>query len=398
MSWHCSQALVAAFSVATCSDGAPSVLSSSTPTPVAFYWPDKTTEHSRLSRFGMTSEPLMADHGAALLTWFLAASRAKTSASLAKATGSTGSEAGSGRKWLGSLAKFDHDSRSWRTAQRSLLGGSEEFLETWPRWGSMRNGECSERTMLEPLTSANASGLWPTPVADDTGSRSKKYAQGGTPLSLAVKLWPTPTAGNHKSGGYLAEWGGSRSRKTMAELVPKEEMFGPLNPEWVEWLMNWPIGWTSLEPLDHDNFKHWQESSAAYFQSNRVCEMWFDADPAEASQRPQPAEQRAEQRRGSLPDMPQGRPHDRWDMGQRECRAGCVQSLLADVPAHTNAPRIDLRIGVSERVGKDQCAQAVVPRMKTGTTHRVDRLKAIGNGQVSRVAAAAFPILTEAAC
>lgn len=24
---------------------------------------------------------------------------------------------------------------------------------------------------------------------------------------------------------------------------------GKLNPDWEEWLMGWPIGWTSLEPL-----------------------------------------------------------------------------------------------------------------------------------------------------
>jgi hypothetical protein len=27
---------------------------------------------------------------------------------------------------------------------------------------------------------------------------------------------------------------------------------GQLNPDWVEWLMGWCIGWTSLEPLDCD--------------------------------------------------------------------------------------------------------------------------------------------------
>jgi hypothetical protein len=53
---------------------------------------------------------------------------------------------------------------------------------------------------LERRISGTGSGLWPTPVASDTGSRSKPYAQGGTPLSLAVK-WPTPTARCHKGGG-----------------------------------------------------------------------------------------------------------------------------------------------------------------------------------------------------
>ena len=25
---------------------------------------------------------------------------------------------------------------------------------------------------------------------------------------------------------------------------------GKLNPDWVEWLMGWPIGWTELKPLE----------------------------------------------------------------------------------------------------------------------------------------------------
>jgi len=40
------------------SDGEPSALSNTTPMPDQYYWPDRTTEHSRLSRFGMTCERL----------------------------------------------------------------------------------------------------------------------------------------------------------------------------------------------------------------------------------------------------------------------------------------------------------------------------------------------------
>jgi hypothetical protein len=32
---------------------------------------------------------------------------------------------------------------------------------------------------------------------------------------------------------------------------------GHLNPEWVEWLMGWPIGWTDLRPLATDRFQSW---------------------------------------------------------------------------------------------------------------------------------------------
>jgi hypothetical protein len=32
---------------------------------------------------------------------------------------------------------------------------------------------------------------------------------------------------------------------------------GQLNPDWVEWLMGWPIGWTDCEPLGTDRFLLW---------------------------------------------------------------------------------------------------------------------------------------------
>jgi hypothetical protein len=105
MSWHCSQALVAGYWAGTSLGGARSAPSNTTPMPEAYYWPDKTTEHSRLSRFGMTSEPLMADRGAELLTWFLEVSLARTSAQPGGVQVSTESEADSGRIWLASFAK-----------------------------------------------------------------------------------------------------------------------------------------------------------------------------------------------------------------------------------------------------------------------------------------------------
>lgn len=32
-----------------------------------------------------------------------------------------------------------------------------------------------------------------------------------------------------------------------------------LNPDWVEWLMGWPIGWTDLKPLATGKFRLWRQ-------------------------------------------------------------------------------------------------------------------------------------------
>jgi hypothetical protein len=265
MSWHCSRALVEAFSVGTSSDGDASAQSNTTPTPAAYYWPDKTTEHSRLSRFGMTSEPLTADRGEAMLTWFREVSLARTSASRAKATAWTASVPGSGRKWLGLLGRYDPDSRSWRTPQLSLLEGSAACLATWPRWGSMRSGESWERETWEPPTKGTGSGSWPTPTATDYKSESmsldlvkKRQAASNRGVRLTEflqrRMLPTPTAGNNHSGGRLDEWGGSTNPFRGTEIGRLR-----LNPFWVEQLMGWPTGSTALRPLETAKFREWQQ-------------------------------------------------------------------------------------------------------------------------------------------
>jgi hypothetical protein len=267
MSWLFSRALVGAFSEATCSAGAQSALSSGKPTPRAFLPPAKMTDFSRLSRFGMTFGPLTDDLGAELLTWFLEASHARTSASPARETGLTESGQDCGQKWRGSLAKYDPDLRGWKTAQRSLLGDSEEFSETWPRWGTTVAGELYLLPTPELRTSGNVSGSWPTPNAQERGGRHKP----GSHLTLTkavqgwmkgrkgqnpdeCRVWPTPVASMSKGSSPAAltrKSGRSRENDRLDHKVMATDG-GQLHPTWVEWLMGWPLGWTDLKPLETD--------------------------------------------------------------------------------------------------------------------------------------------------
>ena len=292
MSWLFSQALVAAYSEATCSDGEQCALSNAAPMPQAFCAPDKMTDFSSISRFGMTFAPLTDGHGKALLTWFLAGFPVRISAPPEREKELPESAAGCGKSLPGLFAKYDHVSCSWKTRQFSLLGGLMSFLGTWPRWGSMRNGECSERQPWERRTKETAFGLWPTPNVPNGGRRVPNNAEikgGNTPtaylhgkkmqvgLEQAVKWWPTPTksdgcGGPGCSGGLggmnlrtavtyptpLARdfKSGKASKKTMEKNSRplSEQIGGQLNPTWIEWLMGWPLGWTELEPLATDKF------------------------------------------------------------------------------------------------------------------------------------------------
>jgi hypothetical protein len=238
MSWLFSRALVEACSEDISLDGAPCALSSGTPTPQASWLPAKTTDACRLSRSGMTFKPLTADHGAELLTWFREVFLVSTFPAQDAGQGSMPSDLVSGEKWPESLAKFDPDSRSWRTAQCSLFGGLEEFLETWPRWGTMRSGACWALPTPVRLTDETESGSWPTPTVQDSSNNGapSQMERNSLPLNAAVKMWATPRCFMHKDSTT------DRGKCNLGEQVG-----GQLNPAWTEWLMGWPVGWTDLE-------------------------------------------------------------------------------------------------------------------------------------------------------
>jgi hypothetical protein len=141
---------------------------------------------------------------------------------------------------------------------------------------------------------------------------------------VAATTWPTP--------GHTP-WHSTNNRGKIRENVGTEEEyramtagnFGKLNPDWVEWLMGWPIGWTSLDHLPEENMATWVQGMAVTV--NRVYGFsgesigWWDTDPADDE--------------------------------------------------NTSVPRL-------------------VPKAE----NRVNRLKAIGNGQVPAVAAIAWKLLS----
>ena len=76
--------------------------------------------------------------------------------------------------------------------------------------------------------------------------------------------YPTPASGG-RTGGVVGLAGGSGARKKlyvmMGEETGKKMGSGQLNPDWVEWMMNWPIGWTSIKPLSVEKFRAWEQLS-----------------------------------------------------------------------------------------------------------------------------------------
>jgi len=289
MSWLYSRALVAGYLGENCLDGAQFALWSGTSMPQPFSPKDKTMGPWKLSQYGITYKPLTDDHGEALLTSYLAASRARTSALRGKGQESTGKEAGCGGTWRELSVRFDRATCSWKTHQCLFTEDLPESSVTFPKWGMMRNGVLSGRTMPEHRTVESESGFWPTPDCQNhrDGTKLRKdnnLATGGrhgvslhhavmwpTPClpgnggshgkaKLKAMLCPTPTAHNAKEQDSPTE--ATRKTLTLTHQVRGGDKTQPryLNPEWVEWLMGWPIGWTDLKPLGMGKCQAWLRS------------------------------------------------------------------------------------------------------------------------------------------
>jgi hypothetical protein len=114
---------------------------------------------------------------------------------------------------------------------------------------------------------AKERGTWPTPTrngwrAEGSINQMKKLVQEGRTTeaeamaggSLSPKrMFPTPTKQDAANNG-----GPSQHVRNTPPL--NAVAGGALNPEWVEWLMGWPIGWTALDALATDKFQQWLNS------------------------------------------------------------------------------------------------------------------------------------------
>lgn len=102
----------------------------------------------------------------------------------------------------------------------------------------------------------NTPERWPTPQARDfrtgKGSRWQTPEKRSRNLNDKVaflnghKLLPTPTAQDAKNSTLPPS---QRERDSIPGFLLRngEQSGGRLNPDWVEWLMGVPIGWTDVE-------------------------------------------------------------------------------------------------------------------------------------------------------
>lgn len=132
---------------------------------------------------------------------------------------------------LGSLVRMLLGSSIWRSTRCAL---------TWKTKVTPSKRLLFRLVPSTPHTGGIDAPLWlGTPTAGTgTHGRSEKWRKGKTPNPQEfVRMWPTPKAQNSRGNGERHGSGGPSLDVAVG---------GQLNPDWVEWLMGFPVGWTEV--------------------------------------------------------------------------------------------------------------------------------------------------------
>ena len=156
----------------------------------------------------------------------------------------------------------------------SRLGYKVKLWST-PTNRDWKDGSTSQENRPENVDGERGKGpalgrdvlMWPTPIADDAEETKWNGADHRTPmLAWASRNWPTPRENDWRGGsdetpenGYLDRTAQNwslyfQSFHSVPTTAPPGHICSQkcrrLNPQFVEWLMGWPIGWTLLPFLD----------------------------------------------------------------------------------------------------------------------------------------------------
>ena len=198
----------------------------SNPTAAACCSNDNVMESCRASQSGMTCKPSTVARGKESLMSCAEDSPARTCQRRVTELELMGRALAFGEKCSESSVRFDRASHSWKTHQCLFEEVLPESSVTLPMWGMMRGGVLLDAGVLALRMTAKERGCsLGTPTAT-MSHRSKKFLENSDRL-------PTP-------------------REACGGKTP--------NPEWIEYLMGWPIGMTATTPLETDKFRQWLHS------------------------------------------------------------------------------------------------------------------------------------------
>lgn len=172
---------------------------------------------------------------------------------------------GKSTEYLASFSPMDTkcQSWSWKTSQTSFEWADPTLLEVLPKSGMTVSGRLYLLNNVEHPTLDVGGSALPTPTASDAGpaailnvNTNIVFTGKGTPrkvsnngvngslgLARTVMLLPTPSAHEHK---YRLK-GNSQASRCLEARARRTGKDFQLNPQFVEEMMGFPIGWTDLK-------------------------------------------------------------------------------------------------------------------------------------------------------
>ena len=183
---------------------------------------------------------------------------------------------------------FDRGSSSSKTSQGIYRWGCSTSCPIWKRAVTERRGAVTRRRLSELHTDGNecSSSGWPTPDCtmrphegnvrllrkgvEQGMSKAEADAMLGRDIGKPqgkLAAWPTPTVTANQTAPSMRKHPGCRAYWPTpvagdSEKQPTDGLHdrvigkgptshpGQLNPDWVEMLMGYPIGWTDCAPLE----------------------------------------------------------------------------------------------------------------------------------------------------
>ncbi len=220
--------------------------------------------------YGRMLPPSTAASGVESWIASLAATRASHSAPWTSSSQRT-TQGTSGPTSQGSSENPSQDGSSSRTSQTTSTRGSTSSPETCEQWVSRLKQASSARTKWALRTTGGASSYWGTPRVGGGGGVGNVRKNTKSRLEDQIVEWDLKN-GIHEILDSLASTttGSPSSRQAQTALISGEASSNKgrntsraINPNFGEWLMNWPPLWTDpRRRLDKTKFGSWETASS----------------------------------------------------------------------------------------------------------------------------------------
>ena len=181
------------------------------------------------------------------------------------------------REWSSTICFLNWKATATKSRRRSLF----QLAPSTPRTAEIGCEFKNQRSL------PNEVKLWPTPTVQDSENDGgpSQFNRNTVPLNAVVRLYPTPRSCDGEKGCRTPEEAAKeRLRRKNGEDLPSVVMgmtyaempryvrdagglplrpSGSLNPEWVEWLMGFPIGYIDCGPWVTPSSRKSSKKSAA---------------------------------------------------------------------------------------------------------------------------------------